>query len=340
MKKTRANTRFATKLVLLIGLVGGAQATVAFWVWPVRSDELMPAHLLECVRQLDDCIRGGTDVLMFGDSVLAHVHDKDDDRRTIPEILDDVLPQMEVGAVHHPAFQPEVYDAMVRYLTRGVQPGPRVLVVPINMRAFSTGWHMEPRYQFEDLLWYLNFEGWTYRLAYRPLQVFKALAPEVSESEFRALPIYIDGVVDGRVDEFLVDDSRRSRFRFHYRERLHPDHPKLRSLASIARSGRDAGFEVVFYVTPLNLRYGETVDGPGLRATVEANIRSVQAVLATWDQQALDLSAAVPPSFFVSSRTAGEHLNEKGRRFVAREVGAEILRRSGGPRQARADQGG
>ena len=100
---------------------------------------------------------------------------------------------------------------------------------------------------------------------------------------------------------------------------------------------RDAGLEVVFYVTPLNLRYGETIEGTNLQTTVEANIRAVQSALSPFGQQALDLSAGIPPSFFVSNRTAGEHLNEKGRRFVAREISAEISRRSTSPRHAHAN---
>lgn len=337
MSTTNTNARFAVKLALLAGLVGGTQAAVAFWVWPVRSGELMPSHLLKCVRRLDGCIRSDVDIVMFGDSVLTHVPDKDTDRRAISDILADLQPDLRVAAVHHPAFHLGVYDAMVRYILRDGDPQLRFVVVPINMRSFSTSWHMEPRYQFEDLLWYLRYEGWGYRLAYRPLHVFKALAPSLSEPEFQDLPIYIDGKFDARVADYVDDESSRTGFRLHYMEQLNPDHPKLRALASLARVARDAGLEVVFYVTPLNLRYGETIEGTNLQTTVEANIRAVQSALSPFGQQALDLSAGIPPSFFVSNRTAGEHLNEKGRRFVAREISAEISRRSTSPRHAHAN---
>ena len=315
------------KLVVLAGLVLAGHAAIAFELWPVTDRELVPLRRLKCIHRLDESVKQAVDVVMFGDSVLAHSPKKDKDRRAISKILDKLLPDEHVAAVHHPAFHMQVYERLIEHALAGGRIPVKHFVVPINMRSFSTSWHLRPRYQFDALRRYLKYDGPLYRFAYRPLHIFKALEPPVSQVDFQSLAVYADDEYEGRVKDFLVDDAALSKFTFHYMEELRPDHPKMRAMTHIAQMTRDAGVDVVFFVYPLNLRYGETVEGPRLREHVQANIRTIQKVLSQYGQHALDLSDTIPPSFFSSSKTAGEHLSEKGRRFVARKLSEEILSR-------------
>jgi len=101
---------------------------------------------------------------------------------------------------------------------------------------------------------------------------------------------------------------------------LDSHHRKLESLRRLIDTADRAGVKVYFYITPLDHERGEKYLGKEFSDQVKKNTETVCAIIESKKHQCLDLSFSLSSDNFINPNFPDDHLNEKGRLFVASEV--------------------
>lgn len=315
----------ALKLAVLAALVFPLQAAIGVWSYPYPSSrrDALDAHRA-----------AGVTAVHFGDSVLRHVAAEDRDRRNLHGMLQAALPDERLGSVEGDGSSMEVYLACVQYLARQDRR-PKRLLIPVNLRSFSMEWDPRPEYQARLDRLRLRY-GDLAALGFRkPLSIWKIypMTP-LSREEYLRLPVVAQGRRIASVADLVEKDRTapgmgrlESQFWFRYGYDLAPEHRKLAAMERLVAEARSAGMEPLFYILPLDLAAGERAAGPAFREQATKNLRTI--LHRVTGAPILDLSAAVGSDDFDWAHTGypNEHLNERGRRKVARELESFLRRR-------------
>lgn len=272
------------------------------------------------------------DVLFFGDSVITETGVCDTGKQRIPEVLEERLGR-PVYTVAHWAFSPMVYRDYARLLRRTAYR-PRLAVLPITIRDFSSQFFRNPDFHFRERRLRIRRAAEGVDWSGFPHWLVGLVRQDIEEWAYAHEPVSIDGVVLGS----NTDIERRAkipaileckhepydhaqelalRFTYHYMEPIPPDHPLFRDLAATVRELRSQGIAVVAYITPVNVVEGSHYAGPRLGERVAANARLVAGFLERLGVPTLDLHDAVGPDDFIDKAYACEHLDQTGRSLVA-----------------------
>jgi hypothetical protein len=278
---------------------------------------------------------GAPPFLYFGSSASFENTPGARDRRTLAVFFSQHLGirAKDVLLVAQAAFQPIVYRAVYRRLTQ-LPHRPRVILVPIEMRAFSAGWYAHPEYQHEELI--ASLERPQPSLVDRSLESLQLLPrPEISEwfvfspSRVRqraGVPVQVYGQPTMAFDDywqFLRQGLRpgvprwhrkvETLLRAHYLYDLDRRHPVLQALVDLGQLARQHGTAAVFYVAPLNLEDLRHYTGADA-ARLLPNIELVKQVLAeAGERYVLDIHDLLPASEFTDKEVACEHMTAEGR---------------------------
>ncbi len=314
-------TKFLGKTLLLVTLVVLLQLTVC-----------APFHQSDPLKKFENCLAQHPDVIYFCDSCNAWIDTDDTDRRMISEQLNDQLLNKKVARLDGGAFHLELYEAFVELLAaRGVRPD--ALIIPLNLRSFSAEWDARPAYSFHAAQQQLRRADNHLASAFAPLM--KTLQWERAESssliDYRNTAVYDGAQVVGTVGDFDNSDYRtptpellRKKFIFHYMYALPEDHRKLAAMRRIAQLAAKEKLRVVFYVTPIDYETGTACLGPRFSEQVSANIANIGRQLSDYPVSFVDWSHALDAQAFSWTEYPNEHLNERGRSFVATHL-AELL---------------
>src|SRR5688500_14215929 len=103
--------------------------------------------LLNLVTNYNDKNREAPEILIFGDSVMERVADDDVDRRPLHQMIkDSLLPRYHCISISYSAYNPKIYYYFVKSLEK-LKKYPKIIVLPINIRAFSPQWDLRPHWQ-------------------------------------------------------------------------------------------------------------------------------------------------------------------------------------------------
>lgn len=120
---------------------------------------------------LDRVKAEGSDIVYLGNCcVLDHAPD-DEDKRSLPEILNNMMPAWELEGMAHNAYHGELFEGVCRVMAAGMKR-PEVVIIPINLRSFSSSWDEKPEYQFSKMNYLLENDRVCQRSALRPLIMF------------------------------------------------------------------------------------------------------------------------------------------------------------------------
>lgn len=281
---------------------------------------------------------GGGDapaVLLLGDSVSVRVAHGDSDPRPLHRMVADMLP-VSSAAIVSSAFQGEIFRDLMCALA--VLPRrPTLVVMPINLRAFSPQWHSNP-------LWEMRQEREIIRrfvddpaIAIDPVETVVAgpgffdrydatparsvLSDLQSNGEFRALSLAQPS------DERDAALRYRELFAWHYGFRLVREHPKLRALAEAVATAADLCGRVMTYITPINMEMGAHLLGNRFRGQMAETVDTARAGLASAGPGGtLDFCSYLGKQYFFHTNLATEHLRDTGRSKLARAIVAGIER--------------
>ena len=108
---------------------------------------LVESDVPEIVQVANEVVKKRSDVILFGDSVLTAVSPTDEDKVTLGEkVASGLLPELSMTPVGSPSFAGEMFLEFSRFFSRSGYHPSRV-VVPINLRSFSTAFDTRPEWQ-------------------------------------------------------------------------------------------------------------------------------------------------------------------------------------------------
>jgi len=248
-------------------------------------------------------------------------------------------------SIHRNGNSPIVWSDYVEAMSSR-RHKPRLLLFPINLRSFSGAWFTDPTYQWkldrlrararygnfssEDLLDYLrarftdeiaddvaNWKQQPVSYAGRDLGPRQELMDAVSIPGTGAIEC-TPGLEDAYAEELGL------LFQYHYTNVIEPSHPMFAFIGDTVTSARRQGIEVLVYLTPVNVEDGVKWVGAEFRQQVESNTAVIREFLEQQQIDFLDLSGELGRERFIDRRYACEHLDQQGRRFVARKLADQI----------------
>lgn len=297
--------------------------------------------------------RQAPDILFLNDSVMGG-HGDFEPRTPMDELLADALnggagegakeegqKPLTVRGISGAGYTALVFERYAQLVARSPHK-PRVAILPINPRSFSSPWFFGEDYWYARVLRFLpliaqtpSFSWWLSRLpdrlkgrdpdevAGKPLcDIF--MIPAV-ENYFRlyhfARPDY--GPPPPGLDEERL--AAREHFIENYGlVKTLSDHPMLGAMFLSAREFRAAGVTPVIYVTPVDIEEGERLLGPLFAARFKEGIAVLRRELEREGVAYLDLSGLLGSRSFVDREYACEHLNLAGREAVAFELAKAV----------------
>lgn len=308
---------FLARLTCFLALLAALQGFVGPWFFPPIA------------RQLDDLAASRPSILFLGDSSVFTADATDLDRRSTAQMLQDRR-GVAMGVLQGGAQSADLWVHEVRELQRRGARFETVVAV-VNLRSFSPSWDLEPRYQFTAERRFLSWPP-SLRPFLRPLVVFDALDLQpLPAGSLNDAPVYDGTTLVGRGRDFpghadTAAERERRMLLFFYMASLRTDHRKLRSLASLADSLRQARTRLLLYVSPIDVEKGASAFGPRFRSRIEENVGTLERELAARGAEVLDLCCFLPDSAFSYSQYPNEHLKAAGRMAVANELAARLER--------------
>jgi hypothetical protein len=145
------------------------------------------------------------------------------------------------------------------------------------------------------------------------------------------MPVYNGDQQVGIVKDFekvLSEDPTSENvansFIYFYLYQLNADHRKLQSMVELVELYQTNGVDVIFYISPIDYQIGEHYFGEKFTEQVAQNVAVITAALQEKDAVLLDLSFSLTSDFFNWIGYPNEHLNEKGRNFIAQRLSQEL----------------
>lgn len=282
------------------------------------------------LTQLKKYLREKVDIIYFGDSTNITVGKDDSDHRTIAGMLHDMASQWSLGSVVHPAYHIGIYLEFCKYLVRqGYRPV--VIIIPINMRSFSPDWDRRPHYQYE--IQKIILKGGLLKsilLAfYKPLMMFKYNFFTISQQEFLDTPVFYGHRQVGTAKDFnnssyikYSDKNMKNQliFSYMYGLSLSPQHRKLKALVETAKLLIRNNIKVIFYITPIDWETGEKYLPGEFLKQLRENTQLIISLLSMEGVEVLDISTVLPTNCFYWYLYPNEHLNQRGRMYVAEQL--------------------
>jgi hypothetical protein len=283
---------------------------------------------------------GPTDVLYFGDSSVLLSGSRDENKAGI-DLLFQGKTGLRVCSVASPGYSAVLYSEYIRLLDK-TRYKPRLVIIPINPRSFTGSSVRRPALNFPLRQIYIRYRATgrlelTDYLRYR----FLGLEDRLTES-WKDLPVLYEGHNLGthrsiqeecRIPEILDYTPEREplyasplgkKFRYHYMAPVGPDDAMFGYFDETIRYLKERSIPVLFYLTPINFRDGRKYAGEAFAVRVEKNIATIREFMKIRDVAFLDLATSLDASYFVDKRDVYEHLNFKGRDFVADSVAKTV----------------
>jgi hypothetical protein len=278
------------------------------------------------------------DVVFFADSVMGG-NSEQEPRTTLAEFLSGLTGRKVLG-VSGAGYTALVFRAYAN-LTRAASHRPGLVIMSINPRSFSGDWSFSPDWSYVRLLDYLtvlsyrpSLPGWLSWLPGRfagetlrgHIESFyqrqsKAGAAAYFEGHRRDMDAF--GPAGPELDE--EEKSIRTHFLENYMSASVSDgHPMLDEIHQAASGFRDAGCNVLTYITPVNVQDAQRLAGPLFATLFRADMSAIVENLRRDGIVCVDASEAVDSGHFVDKEYACEHLDLAGRRILAEQLDAAL----------------
>ncbi|MBI3134518.1 MAG: hypothetical protein HYZ14_07545 [Bacteroidetes bacterium] len=318
--------KIALRILLLIAIV--AVSNVIYRHTTYHADLRAESNvLLKFERAVETA-----DALYFSASPNAAVFKDDTDKRTIAQMMDDLLPDLKLEAVDTGGIHAGVFKKLIALIPE--DSDVRYVVVNMNYRSFGIGWIesvLENPIQ-KQLVFYnnrppiinrflqgLNFYDtrsakereeliqWHWKNDSLPFA-----APRNNVTDWCALEKWGDWTNPKR----QLADSYIKNFAFPITE----ENPRLKDFDEIVSICHQKGLKLIFVILPENLQEAEKLVGPELTSLMISNKNKLVNRYKTNEVTVIDCFGAVPDSCFTERIFPSEHYTQTGRMTVARAV--------------------
>jgi hypothetical protein len=273
-----------------------------------------------------------TDIIYFGDSSDTDYSNKDLDKRSISQMLEEILPNYSMASISNPAYAADIFLEFCKHMIRQ-KYYPKIVIIPINMRSFSPSWDRNWGWQFEKEKAILKNK--LFFMFFKTMEVFdknNKRFNEITQSEFENTEVFNGEKAVGRVKDFeghefrhYSEENMKNSILYFYMFSLKNDHRKLKSLAEVAKILLENNIKPVFYITPIDYETGERYFPGEFSERLKNNVETIKSAFKENNLEILDLSADLKTDFFAWEKYPNEHLDEKGRKYVAEKI-AEIIK--------------
>ncbi len=276
------------------------------------------------IRQCDEIVRLNPEILYFGDSTVYPMSIDSDDRRSTPTMLADLMPKRHVKGFYGVGLTPVFFDESLAYFARkGCRPD--MVILPINVRAFSDAWRADPMLQFPEIRSFLKHDSIWFRAFYRPLRTLGALdVKRGSNSEYfftvhehlRGSPAYeafeLSNTGEGKLN--------RVRDFAYYGVPITDTDPTLTALLNIRDTTSRMQAQLYCYITPVDFSNIERLLGREVANIARENTVFLDLWMRERGFNVLNLTDALSPELTHAVGVTSSHLNAKGRQQVANRL--------------------
>lgn len=284
------------------------------------------------ISNLDKYLYSHHKILYFGDSTIKYSSPKDINKSSISEILTNLESSYSIGDVSSPAYQLKVFEAMLNYISNSSDK-PGAIIVPINLRSFSPSWDMAPDNQFENEIFFLNHHFLSYFS--KPLNILRAIKTEIITDEaFITTPVYYKQKKIGTVKDFidkedsslLREDILKNKYIFYYMYNLDENHRLIKSLKKMIETADKLDIKLYPYITPIDFEDGTKYVGLDFIDQTKINTEKICTILKINNLPCLNLTFDLNSDYFDFDESPNEHLNERGREYVANKLKEFIIK--------------
>jgi hypothetical protein len=279
------------------------------------------------------------DVLWLGDSTTIFLAPGDRDRRRLADVVADELgPSVSMHVISGAGYHSGLHRAYLELL-RG-QPGRPVILHSLWVRGRFQPWIHHPTYGHEAVL--PRVQALDHSTA--PWQVWASI-PRPGRDAFarHAQMPHTTLRGPGRVADYVdplrgsgLDPQQRIEMMnmFHHGARLEPDTPSLGPVTALGRSARELGRGTVAYYNPVCIERGVEVLGTEFRPHVLRNHAILEAAYRAGAGPEATVLSYLPEfvkAEFMDPELADEHLGERGRRRLGREIAEAVTEKLAEP---------
>ena len=325
--------RMSCKFLVFAVLVVALHLLVTFYIYPPTPAELVGDDHLDTLDALHKAMaRDMNTIVYFADSVNFCYAPTDRDQRRVSDMMMDHVAGLSLCTVDHKAYHLGIYRAALAYLER-MKWHPAVVVLPVNLRSFTTHWTLRPSWQFVDLQrWFLHDSLW-YPVVYRPCKIFKLFDFPLTQENFGLAPVYSGREKAGRIKDFENssfdqpdDEKTEQKITLFYMQEVDERNTRVAELREAVRTLRRLGSRVIVYILPVDYRTCDRFMDGRFSAQIKRNADYVEKVLREEGLNELHNFAFSldPDCFYYRSPYPDEHLNEKGRSLLGKRL-ADII---------------
>lgn len=277
------------------------------------------------LKELAQTIEEQPDIIYMGDSVLLRTGEEEN-QTPLKDLVVEHLKPCETRVVSHPAYHSTVYRAYIEYIA-GQPDRSQMVIIPINLRAFSPSWAERPEWQFDELL-IVGREG------RNPLFHFwlalKA-SSNLSPAEYSSLPVYYQNQKFAVIGDFPILTEydmppeeiapfNAGQMKMDYMYSIDPSQDRIIDLVRLVEVSKENNIPIQLYYTPIDFERGVSLNGEEFRRQVEHNIEEINNLLLPYDVEPLNLAFDLPFEEFSSEVYINEHLFFEGRDYVSSQL--------------------
>lgn len=288
-------------------------------------------------------------MLIFGDSIAAWVARDDTDEKSFEDLIKERGRKFaNLLVVAGRAYHPKIFYHYSRLITK-LPHQPHLVILPINLRAFSPSWHLNPEFQYFELISKLIAKHQGRRM----LSMGTHSVSATESAVFEAIPLKYPGKPLLTVGDYhrISRNKPLTRndpqwavrldhvFTFHYMYPIYQQNGKLSYLCKVAKLFRDLNIPILMYITPINYQAGVKYVGERFLEVVNENIHFVRDRLSKCGiEENLDVTRPsgtienyaykFPSSAFATPHNSTEHLRFEERLSLVNdllEIGRKMI---------------
>jgi hypothetical protein len=322
----RMSVRRGLAWVALAILVAGLHAIIV-----IR----LPRENEQTYRRLREVRDGKLDVLLLGDSVTLTTASSDADTRSLGDMTQANLAPCTSRVMADAAYHMELFEAVGAFMSKAGRTAPKVIVVPINLRLFTTSAVAHPGWRRSELVALLKHDSFAYELVTRPLGIFKWYDRlEGSVEDYFRTPVYDGSRIVGRIadlgfvgkDLLYAEPPTPSQLRaavlMQYMQEIRPDDERVKAMVTLAQTLRAAGIKPLFYVVPIDWMSLEAIMGTRVTERLRLNVSTLVRALDQEGIRTRDWSMLLEDAVFTYRHYPNEHLKQRGRQVLADRLSA------------------
>ena len=280
------------------------------------------------------------EVLYLGDSVVERIADQDTDRRSLGQmVIDEIAPNLNGAVISFSAYHISVYHAFLKSL-EVTKKQPKIVILPVNIRAFSPQWDLQPRWQYKEELQALEVYRKSSSKVIKQLFDDRYFVPKYLQNKYRKITVnyplssfstigqFLDIIESRPKNENAQHFRKKQIFIFNYAHPLVTEHRKLIEITKTLNFLFNLGIKVFVYITPINIDAGVKYVGEKFKNQILSNIQTLENVLLPYERNNSFVYSnwclEFPSETFFYNDLATEHLNQNGRLKLSKLILQEV----------------